>query len=186
MAQQPYYAPSYFSTFYFPDLAAIEVVDPSYPPSVTPLLPVSPEILAIEAIVRRLRDLGIFGDVLLVDDQSVDPPGVAGYPAAVVSLKGWTDEDENSTDQVRTAEFAIRIVDEQDRAFSRVESLVSLARAARQQLQNSDLDGLAIPGLTRLKTARLAKGSVLPGSTLQLDGEFAYFLEPTAVVAVRS
>lgn len=185
MTIAPYFTPAYFTTFYFPDLAAVAVDDPSFPPPVTPTLATPVEILAVEAIARRLRDLNIFRDVLASAEPGADRLDVAGFPAAVIGLKGWSDSEENSTDQLRTADFTIRILDERDRPFSRMESLVTLGEAARQQVQHSDLDGLVLPALTRLKAGRFAKEAALPGSTLILEGEFAYLLDPSAVVIVR-
>jgi hypothetical protein len=168
----PYFAPTFFSPFYFPSLVASEET-----PGVG--IPPGPGFDAFSWIAQSLGASGAFADVFFGTVPKGELVGADCLPAAIITPNDWTDLDETDpTLIVREVSFTLTIIVRDEEPSARYQSLERLTRVARRVIHGSDLGGVALPPLTRLGRGRLDGDPRHPDQSVTLYGEFAYLTEP--------
>jgi hypothetical protein len=166
-----YFAPTFFSPYYFPPLAPLADVLP--PPS---------EILyrdrdAFEAIVDALESTGAFAEVVygpLLQNTAI---GADRVPLAVIAPEEWTElDDTDPTTYLRHVTFSIRLVVRGEDAENRFQSLDLLTAIVENAIDGSDLGGGCLPGLTKVRRGWFDPALHHPEQQVTLTGEFSYLI----------
>jgi hypothetical protein len=168
----PFFAPAYFSPFYFPPLAAGGN-------SGSAGLPFR-DYDVFSWLAAALKSTGEFADVLLGTTARRVTVGAGRSPIAVVTPEGWSESDPSDpTLLVREVAFTITIVVRDEEPSERYEALDRLTCIAQNVIGGSDLGGMVLSPLTRLHRGRLDPDSTPPAQGVVLSGEFTY-LVPSA------
>ena len=175
MPSLPYFAPTYFSPFYFGSL---------FPSTAITVIPAPDPVefgddVAYADLSDRLDATGAFASVVFADkkrEAASYGPGL--LPSAVVVPLGWSESDmADPILMVRTVDFEVVINVADDSLRSRLERLAHLSTIARRAINGVDLGGGSLPALTRLVEARYDERSRHPEQGIRLVGRFAYLIE---------
>ncbi len=205
--QAPYYAPTYFPPAYFyggagdspaptdPTLGQTPYNTPTYfppsffyggltssspPPSVPKRLP-GRDGGCYAALVALLEAIGVFNSVVFGDPSQRSRPGADADPVAIVTPQGWEEADDTDPAlDVRRVTFTIRVVIRVGDDASPFDRLDSLAAAVQAQVDRSSLNGQCLPALTKIRAGHYQSSSQYPEWSVDLDGEFALLIDPSA------
>ena len=171
MGATPYFAPTYFSSFYFPPLVSTQVApQPTFPYA---------DRDAYQAILQQLRATQLFEAVLFAGPVDRLPSGLSGSPVATIVPEGWEEFDEVDPGAVlRRVTFLLDLLVRDDDPLARFDRLAQVESSARAAIDGSDLGGGCLPALTRLRRAQYDRRSLHPEQTVRIDGEFTYLVSP--------
>ena len=171
MAVNLYFAPTFFSPYYFPMLAtASSGVGGTSADT-------SNDGIAFEAILSALSATNEFADVLLGTPADRAAVGADRMPVALVTPTGWTEADDSDpTTVVRRVEFTVALTVRDETTSGRYQSLLRLTAVAQDAIDGSDLGGVCLPALTLLRSARFDANPQPPEQSVAMDGEFTYLI----------
>lgn len=170
----PFFAPTYFSPYYFPPLVST-VGDPTDPP-----IPATPygDRDAFAAILARLEGTKAFASVLFGAELDRRAIGASTPPMVSLIPGAWEEADEvDPPCLVRRVGFRLVLLVRDDDPLARYEQLARLERAARQAIDGNDLGG-CLPSLTRIRSGAYDDSPLHPEGAARLDGEFSYLIDP--------
>ncbi len=165
----PYFAPTFYSPFYFAPLAA---------PGSSPLGPAAGygDGDAFAAVVAALQQTGEFAGVSFGTTPDRRAAGAALTPVAVVTPTGWSEvDDADPIVPLRQVFFSLTLVvrgDDPTASYGELDRLTCLAQNA---IDGADLGG-NIPPLTRLRRGAYDGSPVRPEQGVTLLGEFSYLV----------
>src|SRR5690348_1380565 len=137
-----YFAPTYFTSFFFPTLVVA-----SQP---APLGYRDRDALA--AVVAALDGTGEFADVLLGSAIEQTSVGADRVPFAFITPQEWTDiDDVDPPVNLRQVLFTLTLVVRDDDPNRRFHILDRLTSVAQNALDGKDLAGGCLPDLTKLR-----------------------------------
>lgn len=166
----PYYAPTFFSPFYFAPLAT------------SGASPAGPAVThgdgdAYSAIIAALRLTGEFADVLFGTTPDRRPAGAALWPVAVLTPTGWSEvDDADPVVLLRQVSYTLTLVVRGDDPLASYGDLDRLTRLAQDVIDGADLGGNVLPPLTVLRRGFYDGDPVRPEQSVTLHGEFAYLV----------
>jgi hypothetical protein len=170
-----YFAPTYYSPFYFPPLFAGGSVPTG--PSPGPVVTAYREGDAFAAIVAALSATREFSDVAFGTTLDRRPAGADRMPAAVITPDSWAEADDvDPVALVRRSSFTLTIAVRDEDPVARYEALDRLSNVALNAIDGLDLGGGSLPPLTRLSRGRFDPNSKHPEQSVVLHGEFAYLI----------
>ena len=204
----PYNAPTYFPVSYFYG-GATAAVDPTqgptpynpptyFPPSYfydgsSPAAPPSAVVQRIPgrdggcytALVAALEGIKLFDAVIFGEPSSRRAPGADSHPLAIITPRGWEETDDTDPVlDVRRVMFTVRIVIRVENDISPFDRLDRLAAAVQAQIDGADLNRQCLPALTKIRAGRYQASSQYPEWSVDLDGEFAILIDPSAAPVV--
>jgi hypothetical protein len=165
----PYFAPTFFSPYYFPPLA-VGGVGPG---------PAAPfrDGDGFTWIVQALRATGEFSDVLFGVTADRRAVGAGRSPIAVVAPEGWAESDDwDPVLLARQVSFTVTLIARDEEPSVRYGVLDRLSCVAQDAVGGSDLGGMALAPLTRLARGRFDATSRHPEQAVVLSGEFTYLI----------
>ncbi len=170
-----YFAPSYFSPYYFTSLASIS--DTTQPPSDTPLEYRDRD--AFNAICKLLESTGEFASVNLgtvIDKGSIS---IDRLPLAAIQPQEWLESDDSDpTLLLRQVVFDIIVVCRAESPEVAIDTAGRLSSIVQNSLNGSSLNGGCLPALTMIRHGKLhRKTSRYPEQRTILRGEFSYFVQ---------
>ena len=164
-----YYAPTYFSPFYFPPLSPLNGQGNS------PAVVRDQDVF--NAIVAALLSTQVFADVLfgpLLDQSMIAADRV---PLAVVTPDRWAEYDDvDPTSILRQVGYKLTLLVRDEDPSRRYDALDALSSIAQNVLDGSNLNGGCLPALTKLRAGRYEAGCRSPEQRLVLEGEFSYLI----------
>jgi hypothetical protein len=167
MSPAVYFAPTYFSTFYFPSLDfTIEDTFAGYR-----------DCNAFAAIVATLEDTGEFAEVVLAG--SIEQSGLSAdrIPSAVIVPTEWCEiDDVDPTVNLRQVSFTLTLLVRHSDSRQRLQMLDRLTSIVQNTIDGTDLDGGCLPNLTKLIRGRYEANSKHPDQHVTLTGCFSYFV----------
>ncbi len=166
-----YYAPTFFSPYYFPALApwAGQVVAPG-PAGYR-------DRDAFDAIVSALASTGEFADVLFGYPPDLGVISAGAAPGAIVTPERWTEYDDvDPTVIVREVSCTITLLVRDEDAGRRYDDLDRLSSIVTNLLDGSSLNGGCMPALTMIREGQFDASSRHPEQRLRLRGEFSYLI----------
>jgi hypothetical protein len=175
VASQPsgptrYYAPTYFSRYYFPTLFA----------SATPQAAEDGPFTdrgAYAAMAQALEGTGSFAVVTFGTTADRRPAGVDLTPAAVITPVWWDEiDDVDPYVIVRRVGFDLTIIVRDEDPVARFGQLDSLTGLAQDAIDGADLGGGCLPALTMLRRGSYDPNPVHPEQRVVLRGEFTYLI----------
>ena len=189
----PYNAPTYFPPGYFYGVGqpspASTPVTPTPPPA-TPTVPVAPSGLdgvAYAALLALLEATGEFDGVIFGDPTRRGQAGSGRYPLAVVSPRGWEEDDDyDPLSILRRVSFVIRVVVRAEDGPGPFGQLDRLAAVVQGVVDGSNLGGSCLPALTRISAGRYDGAANYPEWSVELLGEFASIVDPAAGTAATA
>ena len=165
-----YFAPTYFSPFYFPTLKAGSGSSGS-----TALLYRDRD--AFSSIASGLTATGEFADVFFGPSPGMRAAGANRSPAALITPEGWTEiDDSDPILVVRHVTYTLTIIVRDEDPLARYELLDRLSCVAQNAIDGSDLVGVCLPGLTKLRRGRFDQKPNHPEQSVVLVGEFSYVI----------
>jgi hypothetical protein len=170
----PFFAPAYFSPYFFPPLAADSTATGS---DVSPFR----DSDVLSWVAAALRSTGEFADVSFGTTPQRSAAGADRLPIAVVTPEGWVEADD--TDPVvlvREVGFTVTIVVRDEEPSLRYQALDRLACVVQNVIDGSDLGGMVLSPLTRLRRGRPDPDSTPPEQGVVLSGEFTYLVPSAA------
>ena len=173
-SRTPYYASAYFTPFYFYGGAATET--PTVPGRTS-----GRDAGCYAALVDRLEAIDSFDAVIFGEPTRRTGTGAETHPLAILIPRGWTETDE--TDPVlwdRRVLFTIRIVVRVEDDPMPFDQLDQLAASVQAQVDLADLGGDCLPSLTKIRAGRYGTSCQYPEWSIDLDGEFAVLIDPSA------
>lgn len=169
VSEAPFFAPAYFSPFYFPRLTA-----GGGPGSAVSAFR---DYDVFSRMVAALESTGEFADVLLGTTARGRTEGADRSPIAVVTPEGWSEADATDpTLLVREVTFTVTIVARDEEPAASYQTLDRLTCVAQNVIGGSDLGGMVLPPLTRLHRGRFDPDSTPPEQGVVLSGEFTYLV----------
>jgi len=171
----PYNAPTYFPPSYFPGNATPPVAPPA------PDQPRGLDRVAYAALLALLRATGTFDGVIFGDPTWRGRAGSGQYPLAVVIPRGWEEIDDYDPALIlRRVSFSLRLVVRAEDESQPFDQLDRLTVAVRAVVNRSNLDGAALPGLTRISGGKYEGAGHYPEWSVDLQGEFTSIVDPAA------
>jgi hypothetical protein len=198
-----YFAPTFFSPYYFAPLAppagqggggtfqgpalyfAPTFFSPYYFP---PLAPWAGQAGvpgpagyrdrdAFDAIVSALASTGEFADVLYGYPPDLGVVSAGAAPSAIVTPERWAEYDDvDPTVIVRQVSFTITLLVRDEDAGRRYDDLDRLSSVVANVLDGSSLNGGCMPALTMIREGQFDASSRHPEQRLRLRGEFSYLV----------
>ncbi len=80
--------------------------------------------------------------------------------------------------------FTVRVVIRVENDSSPFDQLDRLAATVQAQIDRADLNGQCLPALTKIRAGRYQSSSQYPEWSVDLDGEFAILIDPSAALVV--
>src|SRR5262249_32127633 len=103
--------------------------------------------------------------------------GADRVPLAVVVPTGWTEADDAGSDGlVRHVTYTLTLVVRDEDATARFQGLDRLTSVAQDAIDGSDLGGVCLSALTRLRSGRHDPASPHPEGRSAITGTFAYLI----------
>lgn len=173
MADSPvhFFAPSFFTPFYFPPLASGDGGGSGAGASRYR------DRDAFAAILQALRDTGEFADVSFGTAPDRRAAGVDLVPAAVVNPDSWSEaEDGDPVVVVRRVAFTVTIVARDEDPLERYDTLDRLGCVAQNALDGVDLGGGSLAALSKTLWGRYEPAVNHPEQWVVLHGEFTYLV----------
>jgi hypothetical protein len=165
-----FFAPTYYSPFYFPSL----VTDGGAPP---PAAPRYRDMDAFGAIVAALTATGEFADVAFGTTLDRWAAGADQTPAAVITPDSWAEVDDVDPVQlVRRVAFLLTLVVRDEDPAARFDALDRLTTVAQNAIDGRDLGGTNLPALTLLRRGRFDPNSQPPEQGVILRGEYTFLI----------
>ena len=178
MSRNPYYASAYFSPYYF-------YGGSTRTSTTVPAQPTGRDAVCYGNLVDRLESIGSFDSVIFGDPTRRPGAGAEAHPLAIVIPKGWEETDD--TDPllwVRRVSFTIRIVIRVEDDVEPFDRLDQLAAAVQVEVDQANLGGQSLPAMTKIRAGRYGTANQYPEWSVDLDGEFAELINPSAGVLV--
>jgi hypothetical protein len=173
MTPSLYFAPTFFSPFYFPPLSP-----PGSGVSELTVLGYRDRD-AYAAIIAALVVTGEFAEVVFgcpIDHTSI---GADRFPLAVIVPSDWAEVDDvDPTVNVRRVTYTLTLVVRDEEAGQRFQLLDRLTSVVQDAIDGADLNGGCLGALTKLRRGRFESRPKHPEQWVVLTGEFAY-LVPT-------
>lgn len=165
-----YFAPTFFSPFYFPTLAAGSGSSRS-------TVAVYRDRDAYSSILSGLVSTGEFAEVFFGPSPGMRAAGGNRSPAALITPEGWTEiDDADPIEVVRHVTYTLTIIVRGEDPLARYELLDRLSCVAQNAIDGSDLAGVCLPGLTKLRRGRFDQKPNHPEQSVVLVGEFSYVI----------
>ena len=169
----PYFAPNYFSNYYFSPLTFFGATDPTLGPTSNGYRDKD----AFNAIVQALTDTAEFAEVVIRINLETGVHVAERSPLAIVSPDAWMESDESDpVVYVRQVSFSLTLVVRDEDPFARYDALDRLSCIAQNVIDGSDLGGGSLPALTKLRRGRYDPRSEHPEQSVDLHGEFSYLI----------
>ncbi|MDX2038873.1 MAG: hypothetical protein SFX72_19665 [Isosphaeraceae bacterium] len=172
MAAQPYFAPTYFSSFYFGGFRATPPLSIGYGEDAAFC-----DQDAFEEMKRLFEATTAFGSVIFAANGERGEVYSGSPPLLVIAPTRWLETKELDPEQiVRQVEFElvliVKSVETRDRLVetSRLEAIIT------HTLENAKLGDPCIPAMTHLTSARHDWRCKAPEHRLTLEGRFAFFI----------
>jgi hypothetical protein len=166
MALATYFAPRFFTAYYFPSFVDQTTIRTS-------------EIArhdGITELVLLLRDARIFDSVELSLGEKNNEQLPRSGINALVRYQHWDDLDDfDSASILRKVSFRISVMVRGSDCLSRYELLNEIEPKVRSLITGISLAG-SLPGLTRLRHGSFATDGSTLEQTLHIDGEYTYEL----------
>ncbi len=167
-----FFAPTYYSPFYFPSLVTGGGA-PAPGPGASPYR----DRDAFGAIVAALTATGEFADVAFGTTLDRRAAGADRTPAAVITPDTWAEVDDVDPFQlVRRVTFTLTLVVRDEDPAARFDALDRLTNVAQNAIDGSDLGGTSLPALTLLRRGRFDPTSKHPEQGVILQGEFTFLI----------
>ena len=170
-ALRQYFAPSFFSPFYFPPLviqaggkdgAAISPYRDGH---------------AFDAIIAALINTGEFAAAVFGASPDRIAAGSDATPLAVITPEAWLElDDVDPIVIVRQVAYTLAIVVRGEEPAARYGQLDRLSCVVLNAVNSLDLGGACLPALTRIRRGRYEPDSKHPEQRLLLTGEFTYLI----------
>lgn len=172
MAGQPYFAPSYFSSYYFGSLAtetpAIDL------PSTNPVFT---DFDGFCEIKRLLDETGAFASVRICRPSDPTDFAVGPAPQVVISPTTGSDSDDADPDRVlRTVDFDLVVTVSGTDPISRICELDRLAKLVARTLRHIRLSESCVPAASKISSSHFNDKCRHPNQQIVLKGQFAYFV----------
>lgn len=132
---------------------------------------------AFKAIRTALSATREFAEVLLGIAPERQGAGADRSPLVVISPDGWTElDDVDPVVIVRQVFYSIVIIVRDKDPFLRYEMLDRLSCLTQNVLDGTDLGGVCLPALTKIRRGQFEKSSNSPEQFVNLYGEFSYII----------
>jgi hypothetical protein len=172
-SEAPFFAPAYFSPFYFPRLSAGAGSGSA--------VSTFRDHDIFSWMAAALRATGEFADVQLATSAQGRTAGADRAPIAIVTPEGWSEADlTDPTLLVREVTFTVTIIARGEEQAVVYDALDRLTCVAQNVIGGSDLGGMALSPLTRLHRGRFNTKSTSPEQGVVLSGEFTYLVPSSA------
>jgi hypothetical protein len=168
VASARFFAPTFFSPYYFPSLVA-----PDGPDTVAALRDGD----AFTAILDALAATGEFAVVSFGTTADRRPAGADLAPAAVVTPDAWYEADD--TDPVvlvRRVFFTLTIVVRDEDPLARYDAIDRLSCVAQNALDGAALGADCVAALTKTYRGRFEPAPTHPEQSVAIHGEFTYLI----------
>jgi hypothetical protein len=166
-----YFAPTFFSPFYFPSLVGSGTGGGGSTPSSYR------DKDAFEAIVQALEATGEFAQVFFGTTMDQRLGGADLTPVAVVAPDGWSEDDETDPAVfVRRVGFVVTVAVRDSDSVFRFDQADRLSCVVQNAVDLNDLDGGCIAALTKTRSGRTVITADYPEEQVEIRGEFAYFI----------
>lgn len=165
-----YFPPTFFSPFYFPSFIAAGGGSGA---------PNSPyrDRDAFASMVTALTASGEFAGVLFGTTAAATVGGANVAPAAVITPDTWFETDDcDPVVIVRHVSFTLTLVARDEDPLARYQTLDRLTCISLNAIDGSDLGGVCLPALTRLRRGQFDTTSTSPEQSVVLHGEFTYLV----------
>jgi hypothetical protein len=191
-----YFAPSFFSAYYFPSLVnaaesashyfAPSFFSPYYFPSLTGGpggkggVPDAPyrDSDAYAALVITLVSTGEFADVFFGTTAEEIATDADLNPVVVITPEEWSEfDDADPTVVLRHVFYTLTIIVRAAEPLARNRALDRLSCIAQNAIDGSDLGGGCLPPLTKLGRGRYEPQSQPPDQSVVLHGTFTYLID---------
>jgi hypothetical protein len=170
----PYNAPTYFSLSYF-------YGSPPLVPTTGPSEPRGHDQDAYSALLAMLKATGVFEEVILGAATQRSQAGADTYPLAVVTPKGWEEfDDYDPTSILRRASFSITVVVKSLDGGPTYDLLDQLSSTIQSVVDRSDLGGICLAPLTKIRAGSYDPSTHYPEQTVDLEGGFSQLIDPLA------
>jgi hypothetical protein len=173
MPQAPsqYFAPSFFSQYYFPPL--VDQAGGTGGAAISPYRDGN----AFDAIIAALVNTGEFAAAVFGTTPDRMAAGSDVTPLAVITPEAWVElDDVDPVVIVRQVDFSLTIVVRGEEPTARYGHLDRLSCVAINAVDGLDLGGACLPGLTRIRRGRYEFNTKHPEQRLLLTGEFSYLI----------
>jgi hypothetical protein len=168
----PFFAPAFFSPYYFPLLVAT---------APTPNALQYRDLNIFLEIVTALRSTAEFAEVLFGSAPERRASGADRLPAAILTPDEWQEADETDpTFLIRRITFSLTVIAREEDPTSRYSILDRLTCIAQNVVDGSNLGGMTIASLTRLRGGRFDPRYTHPEQGVVLSGEFTYIVPSNA------
>lgn len=164
-----YFAPTFFSPFYFPSLVRDGGAGAAAPPY--------RDQDAYASIAAALGATGAFAGVFFGVTADTLTAGAGQLPAAVITPDLWFETDD--TDPVvivRRVSFLLTLIVRDDDPVLRFHKLDLLSSLAQNAIDGSDLGGGCLAALTKTRWGRFGTTPAYPEQSVVLHGEFTYLV----------
>ena len=129
------------------------------------------------AIRKALHTTGQFSDVILGIAPERRSAGADQTPLVVITPDGWSElDDVDPAVIVRQVFFSLVIIVRDEDLSSRYETLDRLSCLIQNALDGTDLGGVCLPALTKIRRGLFAAGWIHPEQSVTLYGEFSYMI----------
>lgn len=170
----PFYAPTFFTPYYFAEFATLGQAG-SNPSDATG--GTFRDRDAFRAIRAALLVAEEFADVLLGITPEQRAAGPARTPVVVITPDSWSElDDADPVEFVRQVSFSLTLIVRDEDVLTRYESLDRLSCLVQNVLDGTNLGGVCIPALTKIRNGRFDPGSKHPEQAMILRGEFSYMI----------
>jgi hypothetical protein len=167
-----YFAPQFFSPFYFPPLLPLDYGTVVADPKST-----YRDRDALAAVAAALEGSGEFAAVFIAASADRRPGGADLTPVIVVTPNSWDETDDADPSViVRQLAFSLTVVVRDDDPASGFDSLDRLSCIALNAVNGSDLGQGCLPALTRLRRGVFEPDAVYPELRVVLRGELTYLI----------
>jgi hypothetical protein len=166
-----YFPTSYFSPFFFPELAATVPIQPLTPAGAR-------DRDVFRALQAALQSLGVFDAVLLHQHGDTAHATADRNPIAVVRRTDWTESNIASPTTIeRNVNFEILIALRDDDPEPRFEALERLENLALNALDGQDWAGVCLRDKTSIQRGLDDTSARHPEARVILKGQFTYVVE---------
>jgi hypothetical protein len=170
MAPVLFYAPTYFSPYYFAPLVPMQIGTSSG------MFACDRNIY--ETILSMLTSTCEFACVVYGTPTDANYAGVDCLSLAILTPGQWVEfDDVDPIALVRQVTYTLTLIARDENSGRRFNELDRLSSVAQNCLDASGFNGVCVPALTKLRRGRYDPISKHPEQRLTLEGEFTYFLD---------
>ena len=166
-----YYAPTYFSPYFFAPLGPSSSGGPGEPTNQFRDRDVFASIIGI------LNYTSEFFAVILGEPDELGKLGASQSPLIIITPFQWEERDDvDPVTLFRRVQYHLTLVVRDEEPENRYDLLDRLSSVVQNALDGSSLNGGCLPALSKIREGRFDKTSCYPEQRLAMQGEFTYLV----------